>query len=478
MNYKELGFKSGLEIHQQLDSRKLFCNCPSILRKDAPDFEIRRKLHAVAGESGDVDVAAAHEAAEKKEFIYQGYDTTCLVELDEEPPHEINSEALMIALHISLHLNCKIIPITQVMRKTVIDGSNTSGFQRTVMVSRGGFVETSKGKVGINFVLLEEDAARTVGEEKGKKIYRLDRLGTPMVEVVTAPDIVDSEHAKETALKIGEILRSCKVKRGLGTIRQDINVSISGHPRVEIKGFQDPKVFVEVVDKEIERQRDELDSKKKNLKPEVRGANSDNSTRFLRPLPGVARMYPETDLPILKISKSFIGEAKKTLPKLREEVENELKNQGLNSEYIKLLFKQNKVEDYKNAYYNLPRANLVAELILAFPKELSKRKNKKLDEVSEIVEDNLIDVINLVNKKKIKEKDIKQVLENLVDGKDFDSAMKIEKIDSGNLEEEIHKIMKSKPGLTPNAYMGLVMKKFKGKVDGKKVMEIVRKFAR
>ena len=154
IDYKKVKFKSGLEIHQQLDSSKLFCNCPSLLRKDEPDFIVKRKLHAVAGESGKIDVAALHQKSLNKEFEYQGYDSTCLVELDEEPPHEINQDALQTAVHIALLLNCKIIPITQIMRKTVIDGSNTSGFQRTVLIAKEGYLETEYGKVGIDAVLL------------------------------------------------------------------------------------------------------------------------------------------------------------------------------------------------------------------------------------------------------------------------------------------------------------------------------------
>ncbi len=476
-DYKKLGFKSGLEIHQQLDSHKLFCNCPSILRKDSPDYEVMRKLHAVAGESGEVDLAASFEAVKNKEFIYQGYDTTCLVELDEEPPHEINKEALFISLHISLLLHCKIQPITQVMRKTVIDGSNTSGFQRTVMIARDGYLETSKGNVGIDYVYLEEDAARTVEDKGNEKTYRLDRLGTPLVEIVTSPHIVSAEHAKETALLIGEVLRACNVKRGIGTIRQDINVSIKGHPRAEIKGFQDPKVFVEVVDKEIDRQIDEL-NKKIKTKPEVRGANPDNTTRFLRPLPGAARMYPETDLPILHIHKKLIDKAKRTLPKLRSELEAEFIKQGLSDEYMNQLFKQNKVDEYRETIYNYPKANFIANLILVFPKELAKRKNMKLEDVNEIIEANMLEVLNLFNKKKIKESNIKTVLENLVDGKNIDEATKIEKVEVSDISEDIHKLIKSKPGLTPNAYMGLVMKEFKGKVDGKSAMEIIKKFVK
>lgn len=133
LDYSGLGLKCGLEIHQQLNTKKLFCDCPSVLRSEDPDFSIRRKLHAVAGESGEVDIAAKYQSSLNKNFVYQGYeDTTCLVELDESPPREINKDALKIALQVSLLLNCKIIPITQIMRKMVIDGSNTSGFQRTV----------------------------------------------------------------------------------------------------------------------------------------------------------------------------------------------------------------------------------------------------------------------------------------------------------------------------------------------------------
>jgi len=125
----------------------------------------------------------------------------------------VNKDALNIALQISFLLNCKILPISQIMRKTVIDGSNTSGFQRTVLIARDGWVETSHGKVGIWYVYLEEDAARKISKDNDSVTYRLDRLGIPMVEVVTAPDIKSPEHAKEAALKIGEILRACKVKK-------------------------------------------------------------------------------------------------------------------------------------------------------------------------------------------------------------------------------------------------------------------------
>ena len=470
IDYKKIGFKSGLELHQQLDSHKLFCNCPSILRKDEPDFEVTRKLHAVAGESGEVDVAAKHEAKLNKEFIYQGYDTTCLVELDEEPPHQINQDALQTTLHISFLLNCTIQPITQIMRKTVIDGSNTSGFQRTLLVARDGFIETSKGKVGIWYILLEEDAARTAGERDGKKIYKLDRLGFPMVEIVTAPDIQDAEHAKETALKIGELIRNVKVKRGIGTIRQDVNISIKGHPRTETKGFQDPKIMIKTVETEVQRQIENL-KKNKKLKSEVRTVQKDGTTKFTRPLPGSARMYPETDLPLLKISRDFINKAKKNLPKLKSVQEDELKQKGLNQDMIKLLFKQNKVEEFKELLDIINSPQLIAKILLMFPKEIAKREKIDLKEVEEKLEDHYSTVLELFKKKKIKENQIKDALKKIILGEE----LVFEKVSVGDVEENIRKFIKSKPGLNANAYMGLVMKEFNGKIGGKEAMEIIKK---
>jgi Glu-tRNA(Gln) amidotransferase subunit E-like FAD-binding protein len=473
IDYKKVKFKSGLEIHQQLDSSKLFCNCPSLLRKDEPDFIVKRKLHAVAGESGKIDVAALHQKSLNKEFEYQGYDSTCLVELDEEPPHEINQDALQTAVHIALLLNCKIIPITQIMRKTVIDGSNTSGFQRTVLIAKEGYLETEYGKVGIDAVLLEEDAARIVERSDKKEIYRLDRLGIPLVEIVTAPDIKNPEQAKDIALQIGGILRSCKVRRGIGTIRQDVNISIRGENRVELKGMQDMNIFLKVIENEVERQK-KLSDKKKFTEMEVRNAQKDGSSKFMRPLPGSARMYPETDLPLLKISRDFINKAKKTLPKLNSEIEKELEKTGLDKHEIKLLFKQNKLEEFKEHLNIINKPKLIAKVLLLYPKEIAKHLKLDLIKVEKKILEELKDILHKVKKKKIPEGQIKHVLEKVVKGEEAE----FEKMDSNIVEEKIRKIIKEKPGFAPNAYMGLVMKEFKGKVSGKEAMEIILKYVK
>jgi Glu-tRNA(Gln) amidotransferase subunit E-like FAD-binding protein len=457
-DYKKLELKSGLEIHQQLDTHKLFCECPSLLRTDEPSYEITRELNPVIGETGEIDIAAEHEAKRKKKFKYQVYDTNCLVEIDEEPPHAINQEALEIAIQICHMLNCKILPTTQIMRKTVIDGSNTSGFQRTVMLGHNGYIEISTGKIAIDAVMLEEDSARKVSEDKNSTTYKLDRLGIPLVEIATGPHMHTPEEIKEAALKIGEILRACKVKRGLGTIRQDVNISIKGSKRVEIKGFQDPKMMKKTIDLEIERQIKCV--KENSCTNEVRRALPDGTTEFLRPMAGAARMYPETDLPLLKISRQIIDETKKNLPKLKSEHKGYLDEFGLNEELVKLILNKNKIEDFKvlTQEYNNPK--LVAKMLTLFQPENEIEVNK------------LEEILEKVQKKIISENDVINVMQSISKGKTIEEAIKKSDV---NLEEETKKIIKEKPGLTTGAYMGLLMNKFKGQVSGKEVSDILKK---
>jgi glutamyl-tRNA(Gln) amidotransferase subunit E len=203
---------------------------------------------------GEVDRAAAEQAMTRKKFIYKAYDTTCLIENDEEPPMPLNPEALDIALKASVLFNMRPADEVFTMRKIVVDGSNTTGFQRTCFVASNGSIETPSGKVGMDTLCLEEDAASKVEAKADATTYSLDRLGIPLIEVATAPDIKTPAQAREVALAIGTLLRSLKVRRGLGTIRQDVNVSIAKGARVEIKGVQALDLIEQVVEKEAQRQ--------------------------------------------------------------------------------------------------------------------------------------------------------------------------------------------------------------------------------
>ena len=279
MDYEELGLKIGLEIHQQLNTdEKLFCPCPCELTDKKPDYRVLRNLRPTQSELGKVDRAAFEESRRKLQFIYEAYkDETCLVELDEEPPHPLNREALKLALIIASLLNMSVVDEFHTMRKQVIDGSNTGGFQRTGLVATAGYMDTEYGRVSIENLCLEEDAARRIGHKRGKVVFRLDRLGIPLVEITTDPSMKHPQQVKEVAYQIGQVLRSTKVKRGLGTIRQDLNISIRDGARVELKGVQDLDLMPKMVENEVKRQINlveimkELQSRDANVDDEIYG---------------------------------------------------------------------------------------------------------------------------------------------------------------------------------------------------------------
>ncbi len=466
MDYKKLGFRCGLEIHQQLEGKKLFCDCPTLNSRERPDVHFERRLRAVVGETGEIDIAAKYEMEKSKKFIYEADSKDCcLVEMDEEPPHSINKEAVDIVLQVALMLKAKIVDEIQVMRKTVIDGSNVSGFQRTALIAYDGIIETSKGNVRIPTICLEEEAAQKIGETKEHTKYRLDRLGIPLIEIATDTDIKDNYHAKEVAEKIGMILRSIgKVKRGIGTIRQDVNVSIKDKSRVEMKGFQDLRSIPNVIEKEVKRQL-----KLRKFSPEVRKVNSDGTTSYLRPMPGEARMYPETDVIPLKVSVKDIADA----PELIHEKAKRFEKLGLNKDLANY-FAKNKADVFEDAvkrFKNL-KPSFIASIFTSL-KDISKKYNV---DIGKLTDDVVLEVLSFLNKGDISKTVVTESIVDYAKGK-FD-IKKYKSASKGDLEKEIKKIVKGKPGLSIGAYMGLIMGKYKGKVDGKTVMEILKKIVK
>lgn len=266
IDYESIGLIVGLEIHQQLATKsKLFCDCPAELSDEDHDI-FERRLRPTRSELGEIDVAALFEWRKGRVYEYQApVNHSCLVEADEEPPHPINREAVIIALAVAKALHSWPVDEVHVMRKVVIDGSNTSGFQRTAIVALGGYIDVEGKRYTIETIAVEEDASRKIGEKGVRTVYRLDRLGVPLIEIATGPDIRSPEEAYKVALAIGRLLRlTGKVKRGIGTIRQDLNVSIRGGAKTEIKGVQKLELIPKVIKYEAMRQlsllkiRDEL----------------------------------------------------------------------------------------------------------------------------------------------------------------------------------------------------------------------------
>jgi len=262
---EQLGFMCGIEVHQQLATGKLHSRQPGLLYDITIDTvpsdwkRFERKLRPARGEGGAIDIAARFESRRNRSFVYVQSPNAGLIELDEQPPLDHDEDAIQIALTVSALLEAKPVSLLQTMRKTVVDGSNTSGFQRTSLIATDGTLHTDGGPVGIDVLCLEEDSARkldTLSTPNGEQvIYNLDRLGLPLIEIATAPDVTSPEHAQVTSMALGRVLRQTrKVRRGLGSIRQDLNVSLACGDRVEIKGCQDLNWIPRIIRLEMSRQ--------------------------------------------------------------------------------------------------------------------------------------------------------------------------------------------------------------------------------
>ena len=269
-DYEKLGLKCGLEVHQQLDTeKKLFCRCPAkLLGTREPDFTINRKMRPVLGEMGTYDKAMLTEYEKGMGIIYEGYnDVICTYELDDTPPFSCNEEARMVALQIAMLLDANIIEEMHVCRKNYLDGSVPCGFQRTMILGTDGYVTLESGKkIRIDILSLEEEAARKIKTENKTNFFRLDRLGIPLIEVTTKPDIDTPFECRECAERIGLLLWSTNVKKVLGSIRQDVNVSIEAGTRIEIKGVQKLGWIPILINHEISRQLKLLEIKEELAK--------------------------------------------------------------------------------------------------------------------------------------------------------------------------------------------------------------------
>jgi glutamyl-tRNA(Gln) amidotransferase subunit E len=609
IDYSKIGLKCGIEIHQRLDTeRKLFCMCLSRFSEKKPQTEIVRRLRVVAGETGEIDIAAAGETAKGMEFVYMAYpEESCLVETDEEPPHSLNEEGLGTTLTISEMLKCEVPEEIHVMRKTILDGSNTSGFQRTSIVGMNGKMKTSFGEVGIANVCLEEESAQILERQAGRVVYGLDRLGIPLVEIGTSPDIRSPEQAREVAEKLGMIVRSTgKVKRGLGTIRQDVNVSIAGGARVEIKGAQELRMIPILVENEALRQKsllaikDELKKKRfapvkpkvthvshifgsseskitrdkatyailvpgfagylkraltptrtlgneiagyvraktelkgiihsdeelekyklskefEKLKSEMKAAKGDTliiavgekdavhrtmdivaerinqlvegvpkevrraldsgDTEYMRPLPGAARLYPETDIPPIRITHKKLAEIRKGLPELLDEKEERHKKEivhrfHISEEITKQVVKAGKKGMFDAIVKTGADPKIIANTLVSTLPHLKRKEHVHIEKLTEA---HLVALFDELAKGKINKEAIPDILKTLAKEPSLSVEQAIRKTKIIGLTTEdlrliIGKTLDGNSELIgnergENILLGLVMQKVRGKID-------------
>jgi glutamyl-tRNA(Gln) amidotransferase subunit E len=624
IDYSKIGLKAGLEVHQQLDTAaKLFCSCKPQLFKGEPEITFLRRLRPTQSELGQVDPAALFEFQKGVKILYEATgETACLVEMDEEPPHDLNGEAVEIALIAALMIRAKPVDEIHVMRKTVIDGSNTTGFQRTCVVALNGEIDIKGKKVPIQHVSLEEDAARKMGEEAHIIRYRIDRLGIPLIEVTTAPVIYSPQEAEETALTIGRILRTTrKVRRGLGTIRQDLNISIRDGALTEIKGVQELELVSRVIENEVQRQlsllkiRDELkerEVKKKDIKEEfvdvtsvfkqtkckvilkaleqnkrvlavklpkfagllkrelalgmrlgaemaeiarfwgrvggifhtdelpaygltvdevnqlgrimkretldavvfvadtlenstdalkavaqrareavkgvpeeTRAANPDGTTRYMRPRPGAARMYPETDVPPIQLTREYLEKLRRRLPELPEQKMRRLmKEYGLNRKLAKQILDS----EYGDLFEAVAKETGVSPTVMAVAlTETLKALRREGINVEAVTDGQFRELFSLIGSGETTKEAIPEIITWLsknegATAKEAIESLGLAMIFQKELERIIDDLIERNKSLVEERgkgafgpLMGMVMKKVRGRVKAEMVSGILKK---
>jgi glutamyl-tRNA(Gln) amidotransferase subunit E len=288
-DYAEVGFRSGIEIHQQLlTEKKLFCRCPAGRYSDKYDAEILRHMRPTLSELGEYDGTALMEFKTKKEIIYRiNRETVCTYEMDDTPPFMIDEKALDIALGIAMLYSLNLVDELHIARKQYLDGSIPTGFQRTTIVGVNGGIPYKDRRVQIIQLGLEEDACREVSDVGHRRTYLTDRLGMPLIETVTGPDMRTPQEVAEVAQICRRLVRSTgNVRTGMGAAREDVNVSVRGGTRVEIKGVpRIPRIplltYYEAMRQwNLLRLREEL--RGRGITPETFKAETEDVTRLLQ----------------------------------------------------------------------------------------------------------------------------------------------------------------------------------------------------
>ena len=623
-DYSALGLRVGLEVHRQLDtSHKLFCDCPTILSTKPPTLTIERRLRPTQSELGQIDPTVLFEFRKGRTIRYEADpETTDLVELDEEPPHRLNEEAIDIALTITALFDARPMDEIHVMRKVVIDGSNTTGFQRTAIISLNGKLNVDGKEIPIQQITLEEDSGRKTGESKNSVTFRLDRLGVPLIEISTGADINNPEEAGKVAFEIGKMLRATRsVKRGLGSIRQDLNVSIKNGALIEIKGVQELELVAKVIELEVQRQtillqiRDELRTRslkptdftdsfvdlteqlsssqskiiqsavkngeavlgtrlagfkgllKRELMPgirlgtelakravfwgrvggifhsdelpgygiteseveaiyrrlecgpsdsfvlvadskenvldglkavverakealtgvpeETRTANPDGTTQYMRPRPGPARMYPETDVPPVQISPERIKRIADNLPRMPEEVAKEL---GSKYDVGPKLASELVNSDYLGTFEHIVTStkgvspSFVATVLTGSLRNLEREKIP----IENVTDSHLREIFNLVGEDKTAKESVIDIIKWVssnpnAPARDALGKLNLEMLTQEQLSEIISKILESNRSLVNEnrakalgKMMNLVMAEVRGRANPKLVTELLR----
>ncbi|PKM92133.1 MAG: hypothetical protein CVU81_02135 [Euryarchaeota archaeon HGW-Euryarchaeota-1] len=365
-----------------------------------------------------------------------------------------------MAAKIAIALGMKVRKNVMFMRKIIVDGSNVSGFQRTALLATDGKIKTSFGEIEISNLFVEEDAAQIVGEEDGKRVFSLHRLGIPLVEITTKMFSATSEQVKEIAEIIGSVLRMTGfARRGIGTIRQDINLSIGDGKRVEIKGAQDLSLMEKIIKLEIDRQK----KLKNNLKSEVRQVLADGTTKALRPISGGARMYPETDIPVFTFTNEELKEIQKYNLVGVEEKLKRFKSLNLSDDFANQILKSRDLFDFEDAITKLKNIEpkKIAEVFLNVKKDAQRQLGKEITNAA------VFEVLELLNNDKL----VFSAIIEILTGKDPKNFAVLK---GTSLEDAIKSIAEKNKEKDENAMIKVLMSELRLVADARDVLRIYK----
>src|SRR2546428_630414 len=508
MDYRTVGLKVGLEIHQQLATHKLFCEDASVL-VDAPGGQrFRRRLRPTQSELGEVDAAAIEEAKRRLTFVYETTPNSCLVEADEEPPHPPNPEALDIALEIALLLDAKPVNEVDFMRKIVIDGSNTAGFQRSALVALDGQLAVNGKRIGVPTILLEEDAARKLGEAENEVVYRLHRIGRSPAGNANAPG-----HPTPRASPGGVVL-GCSLPGFAGLLKGKLGPELAAHARIagvagifhsdELPGYGisreeteavraawglgDRDAFVLVAEAEgkaraaFDEMRPRAIAALSGVPPETREPRPDGTTAYSRPLPGKARMYPETDVPPVRVTTDRLRKIREHLPEKPEVTIARLAREfGIHEQQARQLVQEGSHHAFETIAREFGEPTLVASVLLYSFGEL---RREGLD-VDGIPLDHLRELFSLLKAGRFAKEALPGLVREMAGTRARASealaTLGVVQLSRGDLQSIVDQVIRDSEDListrgdaAEKALMGRVMERVRGRADGKIVSDAVR----
>ena len=421
-----------------------------------------------------------------------------------------NKEAFYKAIRFGLATGAEINQTSSFDRKNYFYPDLPKGYQITQMtkpiVEKGSIkilVDDSEKIINITRAHLEEDAGKSIHDlYEGETAVDLNRAGTPLLEIVSEPEISNAKEAVAYFKAIRQLvtfLDICDGNMAQGSMRCDVNVSVKKTDsselgtRAELKNINSFKFIEKAINFEIDRQIRLLESGESVVQETRLYDSENNETRSMRSKEEANdyRYFPCPDLLPVVISDKELIEIKENLPELPEEKENRyIKEIGLDESEAKIISSSKTMANmFEDASSKTNNTKLVANWLVGDISALLNKDNIEIDE-SNLSAENFGKLIERISDNTISGKIAKSVLDEIWEnGSDVDEIIESKGLvqiqDESLLEEIANKVIESNPDQVSaykngkdklfGFFVGQVMKETQGKANPKSVNEILRK---